>query len=70
MAVVDLSHLHNEQSYCRSIAARLPDGFPVALTTNMAWVGSGLADEKKYVYELTEDYISEIEAGLAAFKGM
>jgi hypothetical protein len=71
---LDLSRLQYKQSYndgsSSPEANSLPYGFPIAVSTNLAWSGSGLTDESQYTYLLSKDEILEIEAALAAFKGM
>jgi hypothetical protein len=71
---LDLFLLQYKQSYDKDCfnpeANPLPEGFPIALTTNLLWNGSGVTDEGQFTYFLTKDEILEIEAALAAFKGM
>jgi len=70
----DLSRLQYKQPYDQDgfnpDANSLPEGFPIALTTNLLWNASGVVDESQYTYFLTKDEILEIESALAAFKGM
>jgi hypothetical protein len=72
--ILSLSRLHSDLSYDQGglnlEADSVPDGYPVALTTNLTWNGAGLIDDNQYTYFLTKDEILEIEAALAAFKGM
>lgn len=51
-----------------SAANYLPKGFPSYLFTNMAWNGSELAGDWRYVYRLKDSDILEIDAALTAFK--
>jgi len=47
----------------------LPDGFPAAISSDLVWTGADLADERKYVYQLTAEDLAEIDAALHIFKG-
>jgi hypothetical protein len=71
---LDLSELQCKQPYGQGglnpETNSLPDGFPTGITTNLVWNGARLTDEGQYTYLLTKDEILEIEAALAAFKGM
>ena len=73
-----LSQGHSRRLYGHTFSHRdgsspeansLPDGFPSSLPTRLVWNGASLA-ERCYTYYLAKDNISEIEAGLAAFKGL
>ena len=72
--ILDLSRLQYKLSYDQGgfnpEANSLPDGFAIALTTKLTWNGASLPDEGQYTCLLTKDEIIEIEAALAAFKGM
>lgn len=48
----------------------LPPGFPERVETRRAWVGSDFAEEKSYIYVLSEAEVSEIEEALSYFKGL
>jgi hypothetical protein len=48
----------------------LPDGFPEAISSDMVWTGADLADERRYVYQLTPEDLAEIDVALNIFKGM
>jgi hypothetical protein len=47
----------------------LPNGFPSALDSPLAWTGQQLARQSDYIHHLSETEIEEIEAALKHFKG-
>lgn len=47
----------------------LPNGFPSALDSPLAWTGQQLARQSDYIHHLSENEIEEIEAALNQFKG-
>lgn len=49
---------------------QLPAGFPSCLDTKLAFTGADYADESKYVYQLTESDVAEIDAALQHFKSL
>lgn len=46
----------------------LPPGFPSKLYSPLVWDGDSESRDQKWVYELTQDDLDEIEAALAHFK--
>jgi hypothetical protein len=65
---------HDVTEECRHEATKeksalLPSGFPSSLESEMAWTGTDLADESRYMYNLNENEKLEIDAALARFKG-
>lgn len=51
-------------------AITLPHGFPEKIKTHRAWVGHDFAEDKSYIYVLSETEVSEIEEALSHFKGL
>ncbi|KAK4449882.1 hypothetical protein QBC34DRAFT_462546 [Podospora aff. communis PSN243] len=47
----------------------IPKGWPTHVDTERSWSGSDFESEDEYAIKLTPDDITEIEAGLAHFKG-
>ena len=47
----------------------LPSGWPAKIDTARAWAGSDFKSEDEYVLHLSAEDVTEIEAGLAHFKG-
>lgn len=48
----------------------LPSGFPEKIKTRRAWAGHDFAEDKSYIYVLSETEVSEIEEALAHFKSL
>ncbi|KAM0463915.1 hypothetical protein ACHAO4_000640 [Trichoderma viride] len=48
----------------------LPNGFPSALDSPLAWTGQQLARQSDYIHHLSENEIEEIEAALNQFKAL
>lgn len=49
---------------------RVPDGFPSFLERPLIWEGKDVAsDPDQYIYELSQEEISELEKAIAYFKG-
>lgn len=48
----------------------LPPGFPKKIKAHRAWVGHDFAEEKSYIYVLSETEVNEIEEALGHFKGL
>lgn len=51
-------------------ATTLPSGFPEKIETHRAWAGHDFAEDKSYIYMLSETEVSEIEEALGHFKGL
>lgn len=50
-------------------APGLPDGFPVRISSRMAWDKSQFKDKNTYITTLQPEDVEEIQNALASFKG-